>query len=136
MEILIIITLVACVVSVIISVITLLTQKRLAENIGVNKITDEQTAKQLEMLAERTAQLSAKFDTAQANRVSGESVLRTELVNLVTNLGNTLTDTQSRTPTEQQGCCRSLNSVFRALNRGMPPICRICVTKWRYSLET
>ena len=57
MEILIIITLVACVVSVIISVITLLTQKRLAENIGVNKITDEQTAKQLEMLAERTAQL-------------------------------------------------------------------------------
>ena len=90
MEILIIITLVACVVSV----ITLLTQKRLAENIGVNKITDEQTAKQLEMLAERTAQLSAKFDTAQANRVSGESVLRTELVNLVTNLGNTLTDTQ------------------------------------------
>lgn len=75
MEILIIITLVACVVSVIISVITLLTQKRLAENIGVNKITDEQTAKQLEMLAERTAQLSAKFDTAQANRVSGESVL-------------------------------------------------------------
>lgn len=64
MEILIIITLVACVVSVIISVITLLTQKRLAENIGVNKITDEQTAKQLEMLAERTAQLSAKFDTA------------------------------------------------------------------------
>ena len=45
MEILIIITLVACVVSVIISVITLLTQKRLAENIGVNKITDEQTAK-------------------------------------------------------------------------------------------
>ena len=94
MEILIIITLVACVVSVIISVITLLTQKRLAENIGVNKITDEQTAKQLEMLAERTAQLSAKFDTAQANRVSGESVLRTELVNLVTNLGNTLTDTQ------------------------------------------
>lgn len=58
MEILIIITLVACVVSVIISVITLLTQKRLAENIGVNKITDEQTAKQLEMLAERTAQLS------------------------------------------------------------------------------
>ena len=47
MEILIIITLVACVVSVIISVITLLTQKRLAENIGVNKITDEQTAKQL-----------------------------------------------------------------------------------------
>lgn len=42
MEILIIITLVACVVSVIISVITLLTQKRLAENIGVNKITDEQ----------------------------------------------------------------------------------------------
>ena len=59
MEILIIITLVACVVSVIISVITLLTQKRLAENIGVNKITDEQTAKQLEMLAERTAQLSA-----------------------------------------------------------------------------
>ena len=78
MEILIIITLVACVVSVIISVITLLTQKRLAENIGVNKITDEQTAKQLEMLAERIAQLSAKFDTAQANRVSGESVLRTE----------------------------------------------------------
>lgn len=61
MEILIIITLVACVVSVIISVITLLTQKRLAENIGVNKITDEQTAKQLEMLAERTAQLSAKI---------------------------------------------------------------------------
>ena len=57
MEILIIITLVACVVSVIISVITLLTQKRLAENIGVNKITDEQIAKQLEMLAERTAQL-------------------------------------------------------------------------------
>ena len=52
MEILIIITLVACVVSVIISVITLLTQKRLAENIGVNKITDEQTAKQLEMLSE------------------------------------------------------------------------------------
>ena len=96
MEILIIITLVACVVSVIISVITLLTQKRLAENIGVNKITDEQTAKQLEMLAERTAQLSAKFDTAQANRVSGESVLRTELVNLVTNLGNTLTDTQKQ----------------------------------------
>lgn len=86
MEILIIITLVACVVSVIISVITLLTQKRLAENIGVNKITDEQTAKQLEMLSDRTAQLSAKFDTAQANRVSGESVLRTELVNLVTNL--------------------------------------------------
>ena len=66
MEILIIITLVACVVSVIISVITLLTQKRLAENIGVNKITDEQTAKQLEMLSDRTAQLSAKFDTAQA----------------------------------------------------------------------
>lgn len=96
MEILIIITLVACVVSVIISVITLLTQKRLAENIGVNKITDEQTAKQLEMLSDRTAQLSAKFDTAQANRVSGESVLRTELVNLVTNLGNTLTDTQKQ----------------------------------------
>ena len=96
MEILIIITLVACVISVIISVITLLTQKRLAENIGVNKITDEQTAKQLEMLAERAAQLSAKFDTAQANRVSGESVLRTELVNLVTNLGNTLTDTQKQ----------------------------------------
>ena len=96
MEIFIIITLVACVVSVIISVITLLTQKRLAENIGVNKITDEQTAKQLEMLSERTAQLSAKFDTAQANRVSGESVLRTELVNLVTNLGNTLTDTQKQ----------------------------------------
>lgn len=96
MEIFIIITLVACVVSVIISVITLLTQKRLAESIGVNKITDEQTAKQLEMLSERTAQLSAKFDTAQANRVSGESVLRTELVNLVTNLGNTLTDTQKQ----------------------------------------
>ena len=72
MEILIIITLVACVVSVIISVITLLTQKRLAENIGVSKITDEQAEKQLEMLAERTAQLSAKFDTSQANRVSGE----------------------------------------------------------------
>ena len=68
----------------------------LAENIGVNKITDEQTAKQLEMLSDRTAQLSAKFDTAQANRVSGESVLRTELVNLVTNLGNTLTDTQKQ----------------------------------------
>ncbi len=118
MEILIIITLVACVVSVIISVITLLTQKRLAENIGVNKITDEQTAKQLEMLSERTAQLSAKFDTAQANRVSGESVLRTELVNLVTNLGNTLTDTQKQNSAEQQGCCRSLNSVFRALSRG------------------
>ena len=96
MEILIIITLVACVISVIISAITLLTQKRLAENIGVNKITDEQTAKQLERLAERTAQLSAKFDTVQANRVSGESVLRTELVNLVTNLGNTLTDRQKQ----------------------------------------
>ena len=92
MEILIIITLVACVVSVIISVITLLTQKRLAENIGVSKITDEQTAKQLEMLAERTAQLSAKFDTVQANRVSGETALRTELVSLVTNLGGTLTE--------------------------------------------
>ena len=35
MEILIIITLVACVVSVIISVITLLTQKRLAENLSL-----------------------------------------------------------------------------------------------------
>lgn len=136
MEILIIITLVACVVSVIISVITLLTQKRLAENIGVNKITDEQTAKQLEMLSDRTAQLSAKFDTAQANRVSGESVLRTELVNLVTNLGNTLTDTQKQNSDGTARRCHSLNSVFRALSRGTPPICRICVTKWRYSLET
>ena len=112
MEILIIITLVACVVSVIISVITLLTQKRLAENIGVNKITDEQTAKQLEMLAERTAQLSAKFDTAQANRVSGESVLRTELVNLVTNLGNTLTDTQKQ---NAEGTARLLSQFEQRL---------------------
>ena len=112
MEILIIITLVACVVSVIISVITLLTQKRLAENIGVNKITDEQTAKQLEMLAERTAQLSAKFDTAQANRVSGESVLRTELVNLVTNLGNTLTDTQKQ---NSEGTARLLSQFEQRL---------------------
>ena len=43
MEILIIITLVACVVSVIISVITLLTQKRLAENIGVKSAYDIDT---------------------------------------------------------------------------------------------
>ena len=43
MEILIIITLVACVVSVMISVITLLTQKRLAENIGVKSAYDIDT---------------------------------------------------------------------------------------------
>ena len=41
MEILLIITLAVSLISVIISVITLLTQKRLAENIGVSKITDE-----------------------------------------------------------------------------------------------
>ena len=71
MEILLIITLAVSLISVIISVITLLTQKRLAENIGVSKITDEQTAKQLDVLAERTAQLSAKVDTVQASRASG-----------------------------------------------------------------
>ena len=57
MEILLIITLAVSLISAIISVITLLSQKRLAENIGVSKITDEQTAKQLEMFAERTYRL-------------------------------------------------------------------------------
>lgn len=112
MEILLIITLAVSLISAIISVITLLSQKRLAENIGVSKITDEQTAKQLEMFAERTAQLSAKFDTAQANRISGESVLRTELVNLVTNLGGTLTDTQKQ---NAEGTARLLSQFEQRL---------------------
>ena len=112
MEILLIITLAVSLISVIISVITLLTQKRLAENIGVSKITDEQTAKQLDVLAERTAQLSAKFDTVQASRASGETALRTELVSLVTNLGGTLTDTQKQ---NAEGTARLLSQFEQRL---------------------
>lgn len=106
MEILLIITLAVSVILLILSVVMLLSQKKLAENLSGNKKSDEQTASQLDMLAERTAQLSAKFDTVQASRLSSEAALRTELVNLVTNLGSTLTDTQKQ---NSEGTARLLS---------------------------
>ncbi len=95
MEILLIITLSVSLVSVIISAVTLLQQKKLADNLD-SRNTDDGVAKQLDILAERTVQLSAKLDTAQASRTSSDTALRTELVSLITNLGGTLTDTQKQ----------------------------------------
>ena len=113
MEILLIITLAVSAASVVVSVITLLYRKRLTDSVGGNKETDMQISKQLDILAERMAQLSAKSDTLQASRLTGETALRTELVSLVTNLGSTLTDTQKQ---NSEGTARLLSQFEQRLH--------------------